>query len=208
MWLNIRQPFVVLILGLLIPKPLKGFASLTKYVGATAPCCFLTESCRLTNHRRIQFHASNPDAVVLEMEAMAKLADGTTWLNVTPALDDPQAAIMADRSGAAGWFTGRGSDLPLATWVPADLSGRKPEPPSLGIQHGTGSNALERLADVGLVLPEVWVKQQDSGKRGIVLAIPTRVPHSDIIDFTTAALIHLVPRVDFGKRFDADVVQA
>lgn len=138
---------------------------------------------------------------------MAERADGRSWLNIVPSLDDDQAAIMSDRSGVAGWFTGRGSDVPLATWVPADLSGRKPEAPSLGIAHGTGSNALERLAESGLALPASWVKQQDSGKRGIVLAIPVRIPHVDIIDFVTAALVELVPRVDFGKRFDADVFQ-
>ncbi len=142
------------------------------------------------------------------MQKMAERADGKSWLNVRPAVDDEQASYMADRSGVAGWFTGRGSDLPLATWVPADLSGRKPEPPFLGIQHGTGSNALERFAASGLALPEGWVKQQDSGKRGIVLAVPVRIPHRDIIDYITSAVALLIPKFDFGMRFDATIAES
>ena len=141
------------------------------------------------------------------MQGMASRADGKSWLNVTPFLTQEQEAIMADRTGVAGWFTGRGSDLPLATWVPANMARRKPDPPSLGIQHGMGSNALERLEENGLVLPESWVKQQDSGKRGIVLAIPVRIPHIDIVNYLTAAIAQLTPYVEFGMHFRADVVR-
>ncbi len=162
----------------------------------------------MVEHRQMYFHASDPAEVVAEMDAMAERADGKSWLNIVPVLDEEQASIMSERTGVAGWFTGRGSDLPLATWVPADLSGRKPEPPSLGIQHGTGSNALERFAAEGLALPDSWVKQQDSGKRGIVLAVPVRIPHLDIVNYVTTAICLLIPKFDFGERFEADRAQA
>lgn len=162
----------------------------------------------MTNNRQLSFHASDPSEVVEEMQKMADRANGKSWLNVRPAVNDEQAAVMADRTGVAGWFTGRGSDLPLATWVPADLSGRRPEPPFLGIQHGTGSNALDRFAANGLALPESWVKQQDSGKRGIVLAVPVRIPHREIIDYVTGAIGLLIPKFDFGMRFEAVIAES
>ncbi len=139
------------------------------------------------------------------MAEMAEQADGGAWLNIEAHLDEVQQAVLVDRSGMAGLFTGRGSDRPLATWVPADLSGRKPEPPSLGIQHGTGPKLLGRLADQGLALPQSWVKQQDSGKRGLVLAVPVRIAHDEVVAFATTAIALLLPKHDFGMWFVADI---
>ncbi len=139
------------------------------------------------------------------MSAMAERKDGSTWINIEPDLDDETTARLVDRSGVAGWFSGRGSDMPVATYMAVDVSGRKPQPSTVGIQHSAGPKAIERLAAQGIVLPEGCVVQQDSGKRGLVVAIPERIAVREILDFLTAALGALLPPVAEAVWFRADI---
>ncbi len=136
---------------------------------------------------------------------MAKLANGSTWLNITPDVDDDQAARLTDRTGVAGWFSGRGSDLPVATYMPADMSGRRPVPASIGVQHGLGSKARDILDEAGLPLPEGWVKRQDSGKRGLVANVPVRIPAAEILVYLTKVATLFMRDIAFGGWFVADI---
>lgn len=159
----------------------------------------------MVKHRYIRFHSDRNQSVVDEMIAMAKLANGSTWLNITPDVDDEQAARLADRSGVAGWFSGRGSDLPTATFVPANLSGRRPVPASIGVQHGFGSKALAVLNEANLSLPDGWVKQQDNGKRGLVADVPVRIPVGEVLDYLTSVATVFMRDIEFGGWFVADI---
>lgn len=113
----------------------------------------------------IEFHDRERDAVVQRMAVMASASKG--WINFSPGLDVD--VPPPPRPALGSLFTGRGPDVPLATWSPGD--GRK-EPSTIGIEHAQGPRVLAQLAEDGIELPEAWRKLQDHPKRGLVCAVP------------------------------------
>ena len=67
-------------------------------------------------------------------------------------------------SGLFSWFSARGSQVPVGTLVAASPR----NPASIGIDHGSGRGAGDRLAAAGLGAPTGWVLRQDHPKRGLV----------------------------------------
>jgi hypothetical protein len=108
------------------------------------------------------------DAVVRVME---ELADGSGWLTLDPAFDDRFPPPQQTTLGRL--LSGRGPAVPRATWVPAELDRRTPEPVSVGILHGTGPKSAERLDDKDVAVPERWV--------------PIDVPHLEVLQWVCAA---------------------
>jgi len=98
-------------------------------------------------------------------------ARGDGWINIGPELTDEEAARVPQRSGISAWFSGRGPAVAMATWVPEASAGRS-RPAQLGIEHGSGPNALARLHDHGLGLPAGWLRRQDHAKHGLVIDLP------------------------------------
>lgn len=137
----------------------------------------------------IEFREDQPDAVVARMGNMARARKG--WINFTPGLDVD--IPPAPRSPLTSLFTGRGPEVPLATWSPGD--GRR-EPATIGIEHSKGPRALEQLADAGIHLPASWRKLQDHPKRGLVCAVPTDEPLNEALAWLLRAAGSLcrVPR--------------
>lgn len=116
---------------------------------------------------------------------MEELAAGGGWLTLDPAFDDRFPPPQQTTLGRL--VSGRGPAVPRATWVPADLDRRSPEPVSVGILHGTGARSVERLADKEIVVPDRWRVVADHSKRGLVLWVPIDVPHGDVLDWTCRA---------------------
>lgn len=76
------------------------------------------------------------------------------------------------------WFTARGPKVPVGTFVP----GSEREPASVGLSHGAGRDAGERLADAGVVAPVDWAARQDHPKRGMVWEVhPQRVDAEAVV---------------------------
>lgn len=119
------------------------------------------------------------------VEAMAELADGGGWLTLDPAIDE--RFPPPDPSLLGRLVTGRGPAVPRATWVPAQLQRRRPEPVSVGILHGTGANAVGRLAEKEITVPERWQVVADHSKRGLVAYVPIDIPHLDVLRWTLTA---------------------
>lgn len=117
--------------------------------------------------------------------AMAELADGGGWLTFDPAIDErfppPEPSVLGRL------VSGRGPAVPRATWVPADMQRRRPEPVSVGILHGTGAKAIQRLSDKELPVPDRWRVVNDHSKRGLVLWVPIDIDHVQIVRWTCAA---------------------
>lgn len=114
-----------------------------------------------------------------------ELSDGSGWLTLDPAIDervDPPTPSLLGRL-----VSGRGPAVPRATWVPAQMQRRTPEPVSVGILHGTGPNAVERLAEKDIVVPPRWRVVADHSKRGLVAWVPIDVPHDEVLDWTLRA---------------------
>ena len=106
------------------------------------------------------------------VDVLAEVASSPgSWINVEPDVDD---SLRADVPGLFAWFSARGPQVPVATFVAG--SGR--DVPSVGLDHNTGRGAGDRLRDAGVIAPEGWSLRQDNPKRGLIwesgsLDVPT-----------------------------------
>ncbi|RMH79374.1 MAG: hypothetical protein D6683_06190, partial [Actinomyces sp.] len=122
------------------------------------------------DHEVITFRRHELAVVVGVCDELAAPGTGEGWVNIGPALTEEQMARVPVRSPLAAWFSGRGPAIPMATWTPP-ARGSRPRPVVVGISHGTGPNALDRLAEAGVVLAPGWRRRQDHAKHGIVVEI-------------------------------------
>lgn len=119
----------------------------------------------------IGFHRDDVKLVAAAMQRLDRRGDGEGWVNFQPWLTDDEHARLPERTTLGDWFSGRGPAVAMATWMPA-ARGRKPRPAQVGVEHGTGPGALDRLAEAGIELPDGWFKRQDHAKHGIVAELP------------------------------------
>jgi len=89
----------------------------------------------------------------------------------------------------------------MTTWTPS--AGRVPA--QVGIAHGTGPNALDRLSDQGITLPDGWVKRQDHAKNGIVAELPGAATYESVVAWSMRAMAALSTRVEVGEEWIAEV---
>ena len=150
----------------------------------------------------VEFLEFDPDAPDEVLAAMADLAGGTGWLTLDPAIDDRFPAPEQNLFGKI--VSGRGPAVPRATWVPADVERRRPEPMSVGILHGTGADAISRLAEKDIVLPDRWRVVADHSKRGLVAWVPIDIPLDQVLAWTLTASRALT-RVPLTGRWRAAV---
>lgn len=128
----------------------------------------------------IGFRRGEHQLVVAAMRRLEQRGDGEGWINVKPWLTDEEDARVPDRTNLGDFFSGRGPAVSMGTWMPA-TRGRKPRPAQVGVEHGTGPKALDRLAEVGVELPQGWFKRQDHAKHGIVAELPDGVDPSSVV---------------------------
>lgn len=125
------------------------------------------------------------------------------WINIEPRLPEDVLAQMPPRSGLGAWFSGRGPQLPMATWMPSSVSGRRLVPAQVGIEHGTGRNALDRLKESGHPMPEAWTRRQDHAKHGIVAELSADVAPADVVSWLVEATASLSEAISLGDRWQA-----
>ena len=150
----------------------------------------------------VEFLEFEPDAPDEVLAAMADLAGGAGWLTFDPAIHDDFPAPAENLFGKL--VSGRGPAVPRATWVPADVERRRPEPMSIGILHGTGADAIGRLAEKDITLPERWRVVADHSKRGLVAYVPIDIPLDQVLAWTLTASQALT-RVPLTGRWRAAV---
>lgn len=132
----------------------------------------------------LEFAERDTDTVVAEMARMAEAREG--WINFEPAVRVED--VPPPKSGLFSLFSGRGPDVPLATWTPGEVrKGGRPEPPSIGLLHPAGANARGKLAELGRAVPDGWVVLQDFGKKGLVVAVPPEADHGEVLAWLLAA---------------------
>lgn len=136
------------------------------------------------------------------MHRLSARDDGRGWINLQPALSDDEYNRIPDRSGLGAWFSGRGPAVATATWTPGVLTGRV-KPAQIGVEHGTGPNALDRLDEIGVGLPAGWVKRQDHAKHGIVAEVPVDENPSVVITWLIVAATVLRTVVEPGEQWFA-----
>jgi hypothetical protein len=133
----------------------------------------------------VEFLEFDPDAPGEVLAVMADLAGGAGWITLDPAIDDRFPAPEQTLFGKI--VSGRGPAVPRATWVPADVERRRPEPMSVGILHGTGADAIGRLAEKDITLPDRWRVVADHSKRGLVAWVPIDIPLDEVLSWTLTA---------------------
>ena len=124
--------------------------------------------------------------VVAVMDDIATGPSGSGWLTLDPEFDERFPPPSQTTFGRL--VSGRGPVVPRATWVPADIERRRPEPMSVGVLHATGARSVSRLADDhGIEIPDRWRVAADHSKRGLVLYVPIDVAHREVLDWTLRA---------------------
>ncbi|MCU1454677.1 MAG: hypothetical protein JWN46_2823 [Acidimicrobiales bacterium] len=133
-----------------------------------------------------------PDELVFDEDDLAPAVDrmaamaehGSGWVNFLPEV--PEDAEVPRGGGLFTIFTARGPAVPLATWTPASRA--KPDARmEMGIEHGSGPQALARLAEHQLALPPGWRKRSDHPKRGLVVDAPGTTDLDDALWWLLAA---------------------
>ncbi|MGN6692899.1 MAG: hypothetical protein ACTHN0_01875 [Aquihabitans sp.] len=126
----------------------------------------------LTPDREIPFDEDAIDeiaAILAELDATST-GSASSWVNFVPAVEEGHEP--PPRNPVVAIFSARGDAVPLATWTaPAKPGGR----PNLGITHGSGPQALAKLARFGVELEPGWLKIADHPRRGLVVACPREV---------------------------------
>lgn len=107
-----------------------------------------------------------PEPILARMRAMTASRRG--WINFEPQVQDD---VEVPGVGLFSFMSARGPAVPFCTWVAErEVRGRR-RAPSLGVQHGTGTRAVARLAERGLALPSRWIVSQDHPRRGLVVEV-------------------------------------
>jgi len=128
---------------------------------------------------------------------------GAGWINVGPWLPDDVMMEVPVRSGLGAWFSGRGPQIPMATYIPGSDAGRRPTAAQVGVEHGTGPNALVRLSEDGHPLPHGWTRRQDHAKHGIVADLPSGVDLGEVVTWMVEAITYLSAFFEVGDRWRA-----
>lgn len=149
----------------------------------------------------VEFHRSDPSVLVPRFEAIEQSGG---WINIGPALGGEDWDVVPQRSGLAAWFSGRGPAVPMATWTPQSRDG-KPVPAQIGLSHGTGPNALDRLEAEGVVLPVGWIKKQDHAKHGIVAELPPSADPAVVVRWLIDAMAVLSVLIETDDNWMAEV---
>ena len=127
------------------------------------------------------------------VDAVTGVVADSGWVNVEPVVDDYQ---RSDVPGIFAWFSARGPQVPVGTFV----AGSDRSPASVGIEHGTGRDAGDRLNEAGVAAPGVWLLRQDHPKRGLVWEIHSGdVDAEVVVDLLLRATALLCPLPHQGR---------
>jgi len=140
----------------------------------------------------VAFESSDTSVVVLAMQTLAARGDGLGWINIGPGLRDDQIDRLPAPTALDRWFSGRGPAVPMATWTPPRGAPGDSQP-TVGVAHGAGPKALNRLRDAGAPLPVGWRKVQDHAKHGIVVHPKPGAAHDEVLGWLLSVCWALCP---------------
>ncbi|MCU1499096.1 MAG: hypothetical protein JWM47_3049 [Acidimicrobiales bacterium] len=123
------------------------------------------------------------EAVLAELTAA-----GAGWVNLSPEVEP--GAEPPPRNLAVALFSARGDAVPLVTWTPPEEPGRRS---TVGMEHGAGPRALQRLAERDLPLGPGWLKVVDHPRRGLVVTAPGDAEAGDVLWWLLTAAHVLSP---------------
>jgi hypothetical protein len=139
----------------------------------------------------IDFTLDDPSPLLERVRDLADRRNG--WVNVQPVPPDDDIATRRGKAGVFALLAGRGPELPVATWVPGELTRKGLTPDSVGLQHAGGPKARFRLADEGVPIPDGWRLLADHPRRGLVLELPEGTSADQAIEWLLRAAVALAP---------------
>ena len=113
--------------------------------------------------KTIEFTPPDVEAVAHELRALR--AAGGGWVNLMPGIDE-EASDVHPRAGLFAFFGNNAAPVTMTTVMPPKKERRDTEGLTVGIMHPTGGQAVARLAEAGVRLPEGWLVRQDHARRG------------------------------------------
>jgi hypothetical protein len=140
----------------------------------------------LTPPVELPFDEDDPAPVEAVLTELA--AEGRGWVNISPEVEPGHEP--PPRNLVVAVFSARGDAVPLATWTPPEQMGGRA---TVGIEHGSGSRALERLTEMDLGLGAGWTKVADHPRRGLVVTTPPDAEPGDVLWWLLAASHALSP---------------
>jgi hypothetical protein len=140
--------------------------------------------------RQLVIELGDADALVRLLGEVK--AAGSGWLNLRPEIAEDTAVPSTPSSLAI--FSKRGPAIPLVTWTPA-TGGNRPEPTSVGVQHGLASGLAKRLVGTAAAIPPTWRVAADHPRRGLVALVPSDVPDAAVASWmlSVADLTSVIP---------------
>lgn len=150
----------------------------------------------------VEFDRSDLSTVASHFDRL--MSSGEGWINLGPALSAEEFDAVPRKTGVGKWVSGRGPAVPMATWTPASQSGRA-RPGQAGVAHGVGPNALARLREAGIDLPENWTKRQDHARNGIVIDLPETAEPTEIVVWLLRVMDELALVIQASEQWIAEV---
>lgn len=145
---------------------------------------------RRSRPHQIPFSGVARAEVVEAVSAMIMAESG--WVNLFPEVPDDDRR-MVEPSILGQWFRAPGPPIPMATLVAPGDGRRDRQLASIGMEHGAGARAAQRLAEAGAGVPEGWKVVQDHIRRGLVVQVPDPVDAEEVVDWMMAAVPVLCP---------------
>jgi hypothetical protein len=127
-----------------------------------------------------------PDVAAVAHELRALRAAGAGWVNLMPGIDE-EASEVHPRAGLFAFFGNNAAPVTMTTVLPPKRDRTDTAGLAVGIMHPTGGNAVERLAEAGVKVPEGWLVRQDHARRGLLLQTPVAVAETDVMAWSVRA---------------------
>ncbi|HUD68647.1 MAG TPA: hypothetical protein VMQ40_00245 [Acidimicrobiales bacterium] len=135
----------------------------------------------MTTHRQLEFADEQAGAI----EAIASIANGKGWCNLTPEIDSTDIEVLS--VSVFSLRTKRGS--PVATLVTSPPRKGIPRAGTLGVLHTRGRLGAARIESMlnGVAFPI----RQDHTQRGLLLEVPGEVDPATVLTVMTSVLADL-----------------
>jgi hypothetical protein len=125
----------------------------------------------LTTPQHLRFSNDRADAEA----AIASVAGGRGWCNVTPLVEEEIPDMKVNYFGL--WLN---KGVTVASYVTSPPRKGVPQPSSLGVLHSRSRLGAERVALMLRGAP--FTTKQDHNTRGLLLNVPLTSPPSEILD--------------------------
>lgn len=135
----------------------------------------------MTSRRQLEFAGDRAGAV----EAIASIADGKGWCNLTPEIDSTEVEVLS--VSVFSLRTKRGS--PVATLVTSPPRKGIARAGTLGVLHTRGRLGSDRINTLLNGAP--FLLRQDHTQRGLLLEVPGDADPSTVLAIMTSLLTGL-----------------